>query len=190
MISAFLRDFRAANPGVGIEILDAAGQELQAMLLRGDIEVGIFGLPEGIDERLHALPLFREHFVIAVAPGHRFAALPEVRCRDLDGEPYVNRANCEFGSHAGAILRKMGVEVKVVLRSDRDDWVQGMILAGLGFGFFPEFAVTVPELVCRPLVEPEMERSIHLVTVRGRPHSPAVGALVRQARTHHWPLPG
>ena len=81
----------------------------------------------------------------------------------------------------------MGVYVKVVLRSERDDWVQAMILAGLGFGFFPEFAVTMPGIVVKPLIEPEFVREINLVTVRGRPHSPAVGAFVRAARGYKWP---
>jgi hypothetical protein len=33
----------------------------------------------------------------------------------------------------------------------------------------------------RPLIEPEIWREVALVTVRGRPHSPTVGALVREA---------
>jgi DNA-binding transcriptional LysR family regulator len=188
MISTFLRAFRESHPGVEIDILDGSGKELEEMLLQGDIEVGVYGLPEGIDERLHGLSLFSERFVIAVAAGHRFEQQPAVRCRDLDREPYVNRAKCEFARYATDVLHDLGVQVKVVLRSERDDWVQGMIAAGLGFGFFPEFAVTAPDLVQRPLIEPEMQRTIQLVTVRGRPHSPAVGALIRQARTHRWPL--
>jgi DNA-binding transcriptional LysR family regulator len=187
MLSDFIGGFRARYPGVAVELLDAAGHALGDMLLAGDIEVALYGLPEGIDERLHALPLFEERFVVACAAGHRFAQMAAVRCRDLHEERYVNRANCEFGEYAGGILAAMGVTVKVVLRSDRDDWVQAMILAGLGFGFFPEFAVTMPGIVTRPLIEPEMVRTIHLVTVRGRPHSPAVGAFVRAARAHRWP---
>ena len=66
-------------------------------------------------------------------------------------------------------------------RSERDDWIQVMALAGLGFTFIPEFAVTVAGLLTRPLVEPEVTRVINLVTVRGRPYSPAVGAFVRTA---------
>ena len=81
----------------------------------------------------------------------------------------------------------MGIATKKVFSSERDDWVQGMIKAGLGFGFFPEFCVTDPGLVLRRLVEPEYVRTVMLVTVRGRPHSPAVGAFVRQARTFKFP---
>ena len=110
-----------------------------------------------------------------------------IRCRDLHEERYVNRFNCEYYEYAGDVLRGMGVYVKVVMRSDRDDWVQAMIIAGLGFGFFPEFAVTMPGIVVKPLIEPEFVREINLVTVRGRPHSPAVGAFVRAARAYKWP---
>ena len=38
----------------------------------------------------------------------------------------------------------------------------------------------------RPLVEPELWREVNLVTVRGWPHSPAIGALVREAMRTQW----
>ncbi len=50
-----------------------------------------------------------------------------------------------------------------------------MIASGLGFGFMPRSCVTHPGVVARPLVEPEFWREVNLVTVRGRPHAPAVG---------------
>ena len=46
--------------------------------------------------------------------------------------------------------------------------------------------MTVPGLQLRPLVEPELYRTVSLVTVRGRPHSPAVGAFVRAAKSYRW----
>jgi DNA-binding transcriptional LysR family regulator len=84
-------------------------------------------------------------------------------------------------------LTSRGVFLRQVFSSPRDDWVQGMIKAGLGLGFFPEFSVTDPDLVVRPLVEPSFHRTIYLATVRGRPHSPAVGAFVQEARRYPWP---
>jgi len=61
-----------------------------------------------------------------------------------------------------------------------------MVRAVLGFTYIPEYAVTVPGLVIRPLIDPEVWRTVSLVTVRGRPHSPAVGAFVREAKRHDW----
>jgi LysR family hydrogen peroxide-inducible transcriptional activator len=36
------------------------------------------------------------------------------------------------------------------------------------------------------LVDPEIWREVSLVTVRGRPHSQAVGALIREAMRSPW----
>ena len=187
VLADFFGGFRERYPGVELQLLDTAGYALREMLLEGSIEVAIYGLPEGIDDRYHALRLFEEHFVIACSSTHRFAGMDVIRCRDLHEERYVNRFNCEYYEYAGNILRDMGVYVKVVMRSERDDWVQAMILAGLGFGFFSEYSVTMPGIVVKPLIEPEFIRQINLVTVRGRPHSPAVGAFVRAARGYKWP---
>ena len=50
----------------------------------------------------------------------------------------------------------------------------------------PEGCLTYPGIVARPLIEPEFWREVNLVSVRGRPHSPAVGALVREAMRKSW----
>jgi hypothetical protein len=36
------------------------------------------------------------------------------------------------------------------------------------------------------MIDPEFWREVNLVTVRGRPHSPGVGALVREAMRTQW----
>ena len=182
----FLR-FRAEHPNVRIVVRDYGAQEVLAKLAQGEIDVALFGMPEGPDDRFHALPLFRERFVVAVAPTHRFAQQNVVQVKDLNEEAYVNRARCEAFDVARREFRAAGAFTRLVFSSERDDWVQGMIRAGMGFGFFPELCVTDPGLVTRRLVDPEFIRTITLLTVRGRPHSPAVGAFVRHAMTFPWP---
>jgi DNA-binding transcriptional LysR family regulator len=182
----FVRDFEAAHPNVELAVIDATGSRLSDLLIAGDLDLAVFGLPEGLDGRLHALPLYEERMGICVRRGHRYGALNAVPAKELHGEPYCNRADCEFNDYAGRRLREHGIAVRCVFRSEREDWVQAMIKAGLGCGFFPEYSVTEPELVWRPLHDPEFTRTINLVTVRGRPHSPAVGAFVRRAKAHAW----
>jgi DNA-binding transcriptional LysR family regulator len=74
----------------------------------------------------------------------------------------------------------------MVYRSERDDWILAMIAAGLGFGFMPKSCARHSMVVARPMVDPEIWREVNLVTVRGRPYSPAVGALVREAMQAQW----
>jgi hypothetical protein len=50
----------------------------------------------------------------------------------------------------------------------------------------PENAAHHPSIVALPVVEPEFWRKVNLVTVRGRPYSPGVGALVREAMRKKW----
>lgn len=173
--------FRRRCPDVELRLRNGRGQALQDALVTGEIDVAVLGLPEGLDERLNPIALFREDFMITFAPGHRFAAMHEVPAAELSGEPYISRANCEFTEHANRVLTGLGVEVRPLYRSEREDWVLAMILAGLGWGFTPECSVALPGIEARPLVRPGIDRTIHVATVRGRPHSPAVGAFVREA---------
>jgi DNA-binding transcriptional LysR family regulator len=187
LIADLIVRFRMAHPNVDLEVTEEGSAELMEMLAKGDLNLALFGLPEGPDVRFHGLPLFQERFVIAVPPDHPLAAKNVISCADTHDQPYVSRANCEIFDAVRRQLRDMGVTWKKVFSSERDDWVQGMIKAGLGIGFFPELSVTDPGLVTRRLVDPEFTRTIMLVTVRGRPHSPAVGAFVQQARGFKWP---
>ena len=118
---------------------------------------------------------------------HRLAMNNAVRVRDLDGERYLNRINCEQVNVARDVFAQHGTKVERVYRSDRDDWILAMVAAGLGFAFMPRYSITErADIVVRPLVEPEFWREVNLVTVRGRPHSPAIGALVREAMRTQW----
>lgn len=186
VFSRFLQEFHAYNPGVELNVIDDSVGRLANLLAEGGIEVAIYGHPEGGDESFHLLPLFEERFVIVVPEGHPFCALATVRGEDLDGHDYVNRAHCEYNDFADRVLGERGIRQKRVFRSERDGWVESMIAAGLGYGLFPQSLVANPALIVRPLVEPEFIRTLNLVTARGRPHSPAVGAFVREAKSHKW----
>ena len=132
------------------------------------------------------MPLYRERFVVAVAPGHPFERLNAVSVKDLSEQNYLARANCEYRDICVTSVKGRRPRVQAALHQRARRWIQCMVLAGLGFTYLPEFAVTVPGLVIRPLVEPEVYRTVSIVTVRGRPHSPAVGAFVREAKRHRW----
>ena len=188
IVSELLIRFRTQHPDVEVQVVDAGAPQMIEMLEKGDLEVAIVGVPGELPESLHQLPIFEERFVIVLPPNHRLVAFDEIPAAELDKEPYVSRSNCEVFEPVRKELVSRGVFLRQVFSSPRDDWVQGMIKAGLGLGFFPEFSVTDPDLVVRPLVKPSFSRTIFLATVRGRPHSPAVGAFVQEARRYPWPV--
>jgi LysR family hydrogen peroxide-inducible transcriptional activator len=178
---------RSHHPGVELHLCDADARSLRERLLSGELEVAIYALPSTQpDHHVHMLPLFREQMIMAVHPGHRLANQVAVRVAEMNGESYIHRNNCEFAGYADAILAERGVTCSPAYWSDRDDWTLAMVAAGLGFGFMPEHSAKHPGIVALPIVEPEFWREVGLVTVRGREHSPAVGALVRESLKKKW----
>jgi LysR family hydrogen peroxide-inducible transcriptional activator len=182
----FLQAFRDRHPKVRLVIRDGSSVELQERLAHGDLDVAIYGQPEEIDERFHARRLYDERFVIGVCPGHAFERQNAVRVKDLDGHAYVNRMQCEFFGRADRLWREHGAQVSMVFRSNRDDWVQSMALAGIGFTFITEYAVAMPGLCARPLIEP--------ISCAPSRSSPCAGGRTcrrsARSRARSWPIRG
>ena len=175
------------HPGVGLTLSDANAVELQKHLIEGDLEVAIYCLPtQHADDHLHVVPLFREKIVVAISPKHRLANQAAIAVKDLHDESYIHRMDCEFAGYADSVFAAQNVSCTAVYWSDRDDWTLAMVAAGLGWAFMPANSVKHAGVLAIPLVEPEFWRAVNLVTVRGRPYSPAVGALVREAMRIKW----
>ncbi|HEU0223138.1 MAG TPA: LysR family transcriptional regulator, partial [Paracoccaceae bacterium] len=127
------RAFCRNHLGAELTLRDGAAGEIEAALERGDLDVAIYCRPEAPRATLHVLPLYTERFVVAVGPGHRLAGLSEVGFGQLDGLSYLSRANCEYDGTIGRICEAAGVKPRITYQSERDDWIQCMVLAGLGF---------------------------------------------------------
>jgi LysR family transcriptional regulator, hydrogen peroxide-inducible genes activator len=181
-----LGSIRRHYPQIRLQLRDGTAASLFDQLTTGELDAAIFCRPDAIDESLHVMPLYRERFMVIFPPTHPWTSRREIRLCELHGQPYLNRISCEYNDHIDAIMAKLGVEPEYPYESERDDWIQSMIMSGFGCTTIPEFAITIPGLPSRPLVEPEVLRTINLVTVRGRPHGPAVGALVHVVKKHVW----
>lgn len=187
VLADFMATFQTRHDSLRFRVHDGHVADVLEKLAAGDLEIGVVAHPDPLDEKFHVMPIFKERFVVVLPPNHPLTEKNAVPVRDLDDLPYVNRVHCEYYDASGKAFGAQGVRVRKVFRSERDDWVLAMVRAGLGWAFFPEFSLIPRDVVVRPLIEPEFSRTVTLVTVRGRPHSPAVGAFVRAARAHTWP---
>jgi DNA-binding transcriptional LysR family regulator len=173
-------------PGVELSLFEAVPDRLIDRLMQGELEVALFGLPSELPDRLERRKLFSERYVVAFPPGHRFERQNTVSLRDMQGEPYLVRLNCEYSDYIGKLLTEQEISLDIRYRSEREDWIQSMILAGMGCTFMPEYLPMHPNLPRRLITAPEITRDIELVTVRGRQFSPAVAAFIRMAGTISW----
>ena len=182
----FLSRLREDVPALDLDLHEMAGTDLVAAMQEGALDVALLALP-GLPDSFAALPLYDERYVIAFPMGHAFAAQDNVPIDALAGIDYLKRVHCEFTDHFEALgaARPLGVNVRY--SSEREDWVQAMVAAGLGCSIMPEHLTQAPGVGMRPLSDPAVSRKVSLVTVAGRRHSPALAAMIRLAKRYPWP---
>ena len=186
-LARFLAHFEKTHGGMELSVREAPLPELQQQLEDDEIDIAVMTATEEIGARFRTLPLYTERYVVVFPPDHRLGRMNAVRLADLSGENYVDRLACELRETVMSVCKSEGVSLYARFRSEREDWVQAMVLAGIGFAFMPEYSVTLPGLMQRPLIEPEVAREVTAVTVPGRRQPPAVQSLVRAAQNFAWP---
>ncbi len=176
------------HPNIELEIIDSPALDLQEMLFAGRLDAAIYCNPGPQPEpRANIQPLFREQMYVILPANHALAERPFIRVQDLAGQRYVLRNQCQHNDCIDGFFEGLGVDCPTAYRSDRDDWVLAMVAGGLGFGLIGQHSIgAATNIVARPLADPELWRVVNLVTMRGRPHSPATGALVHEAMRVNW----
>ena len=84
------------------------------------------------------------------------------------------------------MLAERGVTIRRAHRSEREDWIQSMVAAGMGVCFLPSFSATVPGLVQLPVVDPGISREVCIVTIAQRRPSPPMAALLSALDRYVW----
>lgn len=186
-IARYLAAFQSDFEGVEVEVAEATLAELLNKLDRGSLDLAIANPCEGVPDSFHVRPIYSEKYVVVLPPDHPLAERNVVRLNDLSGQPYVDRLSCEMREMFTAVCNEKEVQLYARFRSAREDWVQAMVLARIGIAVMPEYSVTIPDLVQRPIIEPTISRTIGLLSVPGRPFSQATAAMVRTAQAFKWP---
>ena len=185
-LARFLSAFEQSYPGVEVAIREGRPTELGAWLAANELDTAILNpldLPANV---CRIEPLYTERYIVLLPPEHKLREQTALALTDLSRQSYVDRLACEMRERVMAVCGQTGVELYARYRSEREDWVQAMVAANLGFAFMPEHSVTHPGTIQRALMDPVMERVVALATMAGRQHTPAVAAFVRAARAHHW----
>lgn len=186
-LSRFLAKFQSDHHGVEVAVTEASADDLKHQLDSAELDLAVLNDLGDARGSFTVQQLYTERYVVIFPPDHRLANLNAIKLADLSGEPYVDRLSCELRETVMAVCAARNVTLYARFRSEREDWVQAMVLARIGFAFMPECSVTLPDLLQRPLIDPEVTRTISLLSVPGRPYSPATAAMVRAAQSFRWP---
>lgn len=186
-LTGLLAEFGRKFPGVSIKLVEGIARDLADKIEKGEIDLAIMANPDGFSERIEVHSLYGERFVIAFPEQHRFAIMNGIPMREIHGENYLRRINCEYRDTLSRIADECQADAPLVFASEREDWIQNMVAGGLGICIIPEFSAVIPGIQVRPLVDPEVSRDVSLIWMAGRRHSPAVSAFIKLSRGHPWP---
>lgn len=189
-LAGYLKLLRQQAPELDIDIWESHCADVALALERGELDIAIMTQPEYPDS-LRPTPLYKEPYLVAFAPGHRYGRMNAVPLKELEGEDYVKRIHCEFPSN----FAKLGVArpyqaVKVRYATEREDWVQTIVAAGLGMTLMPKYLPLMEGIETRPIIEPEVSRTVSVVTRAGRKHSAPVQKALEAARAMQWDQDG
>lgn len=172
-IAAWLSAFRGEAPGVEMEIATASQSELMRRLEEAEVDVVVSNLGDAVPEWCVVTPLYEERYVVVLPPGHRLHGRAGIRLEDLRGEPYVDRLACEMREQVAATCAARDVGLYASYRTERDDWVQSLVAAGLGFAFMPEHGL-LGDAKGHALIDPEIRRTISVARSADRAVTPVV----------------
>ena len=178
---------REQFPDAEISIQDVYAPAVLEMLLSDDIEIGLTAQPD-IPDEIAFQPLFNDAFDVAMPAGHSLSVGDVVEFKQLEGQPYLERLNCEFDAYFEATQGRWPFEFKVAYASEREDWIQELIVSGHGCAIVPSSMKCLPGIIRRRLVGPEIRRTVGLVNLRGRPLSAVGQSFVRLAAAHRWTI--
>ena len=184
---AFLNAFRERHPGVEVTVVENVPARLNELLLNGSLDVALLAQPDAFDSRLKVVPVYRERFGLAFPAGHPFEQRNTLHVTDVRDQTYLSRVNCEYRDYLIELCREFGVGFQRGFRSEREDWIMTMVAAGMGICFLPEYSAIHPGIRHRLVANPDVVRTVSVVSVAGRELPPAALAFIQQASSYDWP---
>jgi DNA-binding transcriptional LysR family regulator len=185
-LAGLMAAFERQSPGVETALREGAPEALAAQLDADELDIAILNPLDGLGGNYRVEPLYTERYVVLLPPSNPLQKRDTLMLSELSEQPYVDRLSCEMREMVMGVCADMGVKLYARFRSEREDWVQAIVMANIGFAFMPEFSITHPESIRRPLIDPAVTRTISLITVPGRKYSPAVAAFIGAIRAYKW----
>ncbi len=190
-LATLVSTFQQHHPHVTVELHDGSLESLRTGLEQGDIDVAltVLSMRTGCktlvqDDSQVSTVLFQQPLLLAVPQSHPFAQRGSIRLADLEGQPVIDRINCEFFEAECRVLEDAKVRPKVVYRASHEEWVISLLRAGLGISIMPRWQ-GLAGIVYLPVMDLELQRTIG---VKWRQHqtSEIVEQFCHFAASHDW----
>jgi DNA-binding transcriptional LysR family regulator len=192
IVPAVFGELHAAHPKVELELEIGNAARVEELVLGGERDLG---LSEGVpaSESLRVEVFTYDTMVLIAAPTHPLvgqASSGPIPAQALEGVPFLVR---ERGSGTRevveAALERRGLRVAPVMSLGSTEAIKNAVAQGLGVALVSsltlELELSSGHLVAIPLGDLSIRRALHLLTLEGKPPSPAAAEFLRLLRARH-----
>lgn len=171
-----VKRFNATYPQIRFRILDLSANDGLQSVARGEVEFGI-NLMGSSDPQLQFTPLIDDPFVLACRRDHPLAGDGPLRWSELEPHRLITVGRTSGNrTLLDAALARSNLRLQWFYEVTHLSTSLGLVEAGLGVSVLPKLATPQSDhayLMTRPLIEPEVSRSIGIVRRRQSRLSPA-----------------
>ncbi len=176
LLPGLVAAFAKVHPGVRLDIRDLDSGAILRELERERIDVGIVSSAQP-NPNLHRTQLTTDAFGLFLRDDHPLAARDRVSWREIGDLALIANPLCDR-------LDEPGLQVALAaarLRARNTTTLLALVAAGLGVTVLPALVCrdAPPKVVFRPLVHPELTRSMDMLWRVGDTPSPAAAAFIR-----------
>lgn len=173
-----LSEFRAAHPGLELQVSDVLSETCVARVREGQADLAIAAVRADTPE-LRAEPFCSDRFHLVCPEGHELLERPNLKARDLLGYPFIHLArHSSVRQLLDAAVHPL--QLQTLMEVEQLATVMGMVRAGLGLSVVPGFSLfhfRHPGLATRELRWKGLHRQLFLIRRRDRELSTAARAL-------------
>ena len=183
LLPRVLMAYRQAHPQVALKVRDTLSGPAFDLVRAGEVDFALTAAdPQQAD--LHYVPLMSDSFLLLIPEAHPLAkARGPLRWADTAGAEHVSMVHpSSVRQYTEWAFLQNRIRFTPAFEAEHLTTIVSMVECGFGVAALPEIAagaVAQNGIVQRPLIGPVAERSIGLVTSRGRSLSPAAMALVQ-----------
>jgi len=139
-----IKAFRAIYPGVRLELQQGSPQEVLAMLLGGQADIGIASERLINDPAVAAFPYYRWHHSVVVPNDHPLINQQPLTLQHLSEQPLITyRQGITGRSRIDEAFNRAGLNPDIVLSAQDSDVIKTYVELGLGVGIVADKAFEV-----------------------------------------------
>lgn len=188
LIMGPLQEMYPAFPGIQIKLKRGNASEIAGMLKSGEVDIAMGGPLGETWDRLEAWPMFSESFGLVVGSGHALAMRNDVEL-DVElirEEQFLLFSGLDLTDYERERLNNAGVNLNSAHEVDSSQDLEALVSAGFGIAVAPKHALRSTSGLSLNLPSLDLQRTVAVYTVAGRPRPREAAAFLNLLRCKDW----